>query len=610
MTLTGRLIPVRTIRDILRREQAPEPPETEPAREQCLSCSADLSASKSYERYRVCHSCGFHFHLSARERIATLLDPGSFHEDDRGVTAIDPLSFSGRQSYRSRVINAQRRTGLTESALTGTGNLFGRDIVIAVVDFSFLGGSIGVVAGERLARAFEKATSRRTAVVTVLSTSGTRMQEGLLALMQSARVAAAAQRHAKKGLPHVAIVTDPTTGSAYTGIVNLADFIIAEPNALVGYAALRVLQETEGADLPAHAHTSESHLQHGLVDAVIPRGQLRDSLALLLDLLMNDYRLSAPKEVREGKQPHTQRVAWQQVQLSRHEERPTARDFISRMASSFVEIHGDRMGEDDQAIVAGFALLGGEAVMMVGENRPHEPATTGWITPDGFRKARRAIELAGKFDLPLLTFIDTAGALPSLESEEAGLGYALASCTGAMLDVRVPTIAAIIGEGNSEAALALAVADRVLMLDNAVYEVIRPEDAAKILYQEAGRAGEAAERLRLTSHDCLKLGIVDTTVPEPGEGAHTDHGEASLLLRRALIREITRLQRMREKRRLERRYDRYREVGSTRSWLRGTVERRVAHLTDSLGGAWDRFRDRSLASRRRMDFDEHPDIPV
>ncbi len=608
--MTGRLIAVKTLRDILRREQAPAAEPAEPAREQCLSCGADLSASKSYERYRVCHSCGFHFHLTARERLATLLDPGSFHEDDRGVSAIDPLSFSGRQSYRSRVINAQRRTGLTEAALTGTGNLFGRDVVVAVVDFAFLGGSIGVVAGERLARAFERATSRRTAMVTVLSTSGTRMQEGLLALMQSARVAAAAQRHARRGLPHVAIVTDPTTGSAYTGIVNLADFIIAEPNALVGYAALSVLQETEGSALPAQAHTSESHLARGLVDAVIPRGQLRDSLALLLDLLMNDYRLSAPREVREGKQPHTQRVAWQQVQLSRHEERPTARDLIPRLTSSFVEIHGDRMGGDDRAVVAGLALLGGEAVMVVGEDRPHTDPSGGWIGAGGFRKARRAIEMAGKFDLPLVTLIDTAGALPSLEGEEAGLGHALAACTAAMLDVRVPTVAAIIGEGNSEAALALAVADRVLMLDNAVYEVIRPEDAAKILYQEPGRAHEAAERLRLTSHDCLKLGIVDATVPEPGEGAHTDHGEAALLLRRAFIRDLTRLQRMRENRRLERRYNRYREVGSTRSWLRGTLERRTAHLTDRAGAAWDRFRDRSLLSRRRMEFDEHPDIPV
>ena len=152
---------VKTLRGFLRREAAPEIPAGEPAHEHCLSCGADLEGSRSYERYRVCHSCGFHFHLSARERIASLLDPGTFHEDDRGVTAIDPISFQGRQSYRSRVINTQRRTGLTEAALTGTGSIFGREIVVAIVDFSFLGGSIGVVAGERLAGAFEKATSFR-----------------------------------------------------------------------------------------------------------------------------------------------------------------------------------------------------------------------------------------------------------------------------------------------------------------------------------------------------------------------------------------------------------------------------------------------------------------
>ena len=211
------------------------------------------------------------------------MDAGSFHEDDRGVTAIDPLSFHGKQSYRSRIINAQRRTGLTESALTGTGAILGRDIVIAVLDFSFLGGSIGVVAGERLARAFEKAASRRSAVVVVCSTSGTRMQEGLLALMQAPRVAAAVGKHTRSGLPFVSVLTDPTTGSAYTGFVNLADVIVAEPNALVGYAALRALQETRGSELPAHAHTSESHLERGLIDAVIPRPQLRDALAGMLN---------------------------------------------------------------------------------------------------------------------------------------------------------------------------------------------------------------------------------------------------------------------------------------------------------------------------------------
>jgi acyl-CoA carboxylase subunit beta len=596
---------------MFRRSQ--QPAEAEPLRrhEQCLSCGADLEGSKSYERYRVCHSCGFHFHLTARERLASLLDLGSFHEDDRGVTAIDPLSFQGGHSYRARVINAQRRTGLAESALTGTGAIFGRDVVIAVLDFSFLGGSIGVVAGERIARAFEKATARRIPVVTVCSTSGTRMQEGLLALMQEPRVIQAGQRHAKAGLPHIAVLTDPTTGSAFAGFISLADIVIAEPNALVGYAAMRALQESEGQDLPPGSHTSESNLSRGLIDAVVPRAQLRDSVGLLLDLLLNDYRLSAPRKMHEGKAVHSNRPAWQQVQISRHELRPTARDFIARMTASFVELHGDRSGEDDPAIIAGLASLGGEAVMIVGENRPHtRGAGDGWIQPAGFRKAKRAMELAARFQLPLITLIDTSGAHPSLESEQSGLGHAIADCMATLLELPVPTIAVITGEGNSEAAVALAVADRVLMLDNAVYEVIRPEDAARILYQEAGRAGEAAEGLRLTSHDCIRLGIVDGTVTEPGDGAHTDHAEAALLLRRAILRELTRVQRLRAKTRMDRRYARYREIGSTRSWLRGRLERRLAHFFDRLGGMRNRLLRRPAPFGRRGDYGDEPHIPV
>ncbi len=601
---------MRGLKTLLNRGESADDVVAEPRQhEQCLSCNADLEGSKSYERYRVCHSCGFHFHLTARERIATLLDVGTFHEDDRGVTNIDPLSFRDKQSYRSRVINAQRRTGLTESALTGTGSIYGRDLVIAVIDFSFLGGSIGVAAGERLARAFEKATSRRVPVVVVCSTSGTRMQEGLLALFQAPRIAAAVRRHDRAGLPYIAVLTDPTTGSAYTGFVNLADFILSEPNALVGYSALRALQEAAGAALPEGAHTSESHLRHGLIDAVVPRFQLRDSLAQLLDLLMNDYRLTAQKQKTDGQTHHTSQTAWQQVQISRHADRPTAADLIGRMTTSFVAMRGDRSGEDDQQIQAGIGSLAGEAVLFVGQVRPRQDGAAAKISTAGFRKARRAMMLARKFELPLVTLIDTDGADPSLEDEEAGLGFAVAQCMTSMLELPGPTIAIITGEANSEGALAMAVADRVLMFDNAVYEVIRPEDAAMILYGGEGSAGEAAERLRLTSHDCLRLGIIDHTVPEPGEGAHTDHAETALLLRRAILRELSRIQRTRPKRRLEQRYSRYRHIGSTRSWLRGRLERRMAHLTDRLGGFKDRLRDRSTV-RRRYDYEDQTDFPV
>ncbi len=559
----------------------------------------------------MCHSCGFHFHLTARERVATLLDPGSFHEDDRGVTAIDPISFQGRQSYRSRVINAQRRTGLTESALTGTGSIFGKQVVLAVLYFSFLGGSIGVVAGERLARAFEKASARRVPILTVCSTSGTRMQEGLLALMQIPRVAAAARRHHRAQVPHIAILTAPTTGSAYAGFVNLADLIVAEPHALVGFAALRVLQETPGETVSEGSHTAESHFQHGLIDAVIDRPRLRDSLAQLLEMLQSEYHLSAGRRAERQRTIHSHQGAWRQVELSRHRMRPTARDLIGHMTNAFVEIHGDRVSGDDQSVVAGIASLGGESVMVVGQQAPHGGMDAeGWIRPEGFRKAQRAMRLAAKFDLPLVTLVDTAGAHPGLQSEEAGLGNALASCMATMLDLPVPTVAVITGEGNSEAAVAMAVADRVLMLDNAVYEVIRPEDAAKLLVQDQARAEEVAERLRVTSHDSRKLGIVDGIIAEPGEGAHTDHAEAALLLRRGILRALTDLRRMRAGKRLNARYERYREMGSTRSWLRGTLERRIAHLVDRLTGTLDRWRTRSAVVRRKVEFGDESDIPV
>ncbi len=568
-----------TLRGLLRRDGSGDR-SGEELLARCLACDADLAGSRSYERHRVCHACDHHYHLNARERVESILDPASFRETDRSVTALDPIQFRERQSYRHRVLEAQRRTGLAEAALTGTGTLYGREVVIAALDFSFLGGSIGVASGERLARAFERAANRGLAVVTVLSTSGVRMREGLFALMQLPRLATAHQKLTEQGLPHVTLLSDPSTGSAFAGLANLADFIIAEPDALVGYSALREMRERMGEELPEGAHTSESHLRRGLIDAVVKREDLRPSLGLLTDLLMSNYELRPVGRPEREPREYSRLEAWRQVQLSRHENRPTTADLVRRMTTTFVEIHGDRSGEDDPAISAGLGLLAGEAVVLIGQNRLQGLASPGTIGPSGFHKARRAMRLARKFRLPLITLIDSAGARPDLAAEEAGLGDAIARCMREMLRVPSPSLAIITGEGASEAAVAMGIADRVLMLENAVYEVVSPEDAARRLYGDASHVDEVAERLRLTSHDCVRLGIVDTVVPEPGEGAHTNHDEAALLLRRFVVRSLTAIQRERPRRRLNRRQDRYRNTGETHAWVRGRVERRLADLTD------------------------------
>jgi acetyl-CoA carboxylase carboxyl transferase subunit beta len=576
----------------------------------CLSCGANLTGSRTWEAYRVCHVCGYHYHLSAWEWVAALLDQGTFREHDRGVTSIDPLSFRQRRSYRSRIIAAQRRTGLSEAALTGTGRLHGNEVAVVVLDFGFLGGSIGVVAGERIARTIERAAHRGIPLISVITTSGSRVQEGLLALMQIPRIAAAFAQHRRRHVVHIAIVADPTTGSAYAGYVNQADIIIGEPEAAVGLAPRRDVEaETRGA-LPRGAHRTEGHLERGLIDAIVPRDRLRDVIGTLVSTIHSEYR-GTPRNGGEPDRQPRRAVAWSQVELSRHADRPTARDLIARLSPVFCEIHGDRARGDDPSIVAGFGSLSGEPVAIIGQQR-RDPATRQplYIGPAGFAKATRAMRLAHKFRLPVITLIDTPGAMPEIESEAAGLASSLTESLTTLLRLPVPTVAVITGEGSAEAAMALAIADRVLMLEHAVYEVVSPEDAARMMYQAPGMAGEVAERLRLTSGDCFALGVVDSVIEEPAPGAHTDHDQTALRIERHIRRELTQLARVPDRRRLRNRLERYRATGATRSGILGTLERRIAHLVDRLAGAWNRLRRRSPLIDRWSGAIEDLDIAV
>jgi len=231
---------------------------------------------------------------------------------------------------------------------------------------------------------------------------------------------------------------------------------------------------------------------------------------------------------------------WQKVQLSRHPNRPYALDYIERIFDDFVELHGDRRFGDDAAIVAGLARLGGRSVAIVGHQKGRstkEKVTRnfGQAHPEGCRKALRMYELANRFGLPILTLIDTAGAYPGVGAEERGQSEAIGACLSAMARARVPIIATIIGEGGSGGALALGVANRVLVLEYGSYSVISPEGCASILWKDATKADEAAARLRMTAPDLLKLRVVDRVVEEPAGGAHQDHDAAARLVKAAVI---------------------------------------------------------------------------
>ncbi len=301
--------------------------------------------------------------------------------------------------------------------------------------------------------------------------------------------------------------------------------------------------------------------------------RLRERLSKLRSLpLLRGARLSGELSKlqrqleRIGQESAGEEEIWRSVQLARHEERPYALDYIDRICEDFVEIHGDRARADDQALVAGLARFDGRTVVVLGQQKGRDIAERtrrnfGMAYPEGYRKAMRAMTLAGRHGFPLLTLVDTPGAYPGVAAEQHGQGGAIAASQAVMARLPVPIVSTVIGEGGSGGAIAIALADRVLMQENALYSVISPEGCAAILWRDANEAPKAAAALRPDARHCLELGVIDAIVPEPPGGAHTDHEAAARMLARSLRDALGLLDGMSGDELRRRRRQRFRRIG-------------------------------------------------
>lgn len=272
------------------------------------------------------------------------------------------------------------------------------------------------------------------------------------------------------------------------------------------------------------------------------------------------------KIIEAKKQLTDNLTPWQKVQLSRHPDRPYTLKYIEKMCSNFVELHGDRNVRDDKAMVGGFALLGDQSVMIIGQQKGHNTKTRqirnfGMANPEGYRKALRLMKLAEKFNKPIITLIDTPGAYPGLEAEERGQGEAIARNIYEMLNLKVPVICAIIGEGASGGALGIGVGDKVVMLENTWYSVISPESCSSILWRTWDKKEIAAEQLRLTGDDMMKFGLVDDVIPEPLGGAHWDYDEAAQILKGCLKPLLLELSQQTTEQRINNRIEKFGKMG-------------------------------------------------
>ncbi len=551
----------------------------------CPGCKVEQPRSVLEERLYVCPNCDQYLPMPSRVRIASLADEGSFHELDRNLVSVDPLEFADLKSYRDRLEEARRETGAREAVTTGVCRIRGQKAVLVVFDFAFLGGTMGSVVGEKIANAFEEATRLRIPLVSVTATGGARVQEGMFSLMQMAKVAAAASRHDRHGLAFISVLADPTFGGVTASFASLGDVILAEPGAQIGFVGPRVIEQTTGVAPPPDSHRAETLLRAGLLDRVVARQDLPLVVAYLISHLR--WQKSAgeegghvPRAARRNRLP-----AWQQVGLARHAARPTARYYISRMTTNFLELHGDRWMGDDPAIIAGLADLNGRPVVIVAQERGSTPeekraSHDGMAFAEGYRKSLRLMHLAAKYRIPVLTLVDCPTAQASYESEHRGIARALACNLAGMANLPAPIVSVIIGEGGSGGALALAVGDRVLMMEHAIYSVISPEGAAAILYRDAARAETVSEELKLTAEDLRTLGIIDTVVPEPQGGGHIDPAGAADALKNHVLAALQEIADVPPRRLLRDRYRKYRHIGRggvywrevLRSKIRGSVE--------------------------------------
>lgn len=556
-----------------------------PAWVRCDSCVTLIYAKRFTRALKVCPDCGSHTRLTARQRLEHLLDAGTAVPLDPVECEPDPLGFSDTRPYVDRLVDARAATGQRTAVLCARGTIEGRPVVVAAMDFGFLGGSLGCGEGALITAAAHTSLRMRVPLLLVTASGGARMQEGVLSLMQMAKTTNALAELDEAGILVISLITDPTYGGVAASFATLADVIIAEPGARLGFAGPRVIEHTTGETLPEGFQTAEFLLSHGLVDDVVPRAALRATLGQLLALQPAadpdpaadpepDAPVSAAPATTAGgailRRPEelTGGDSWATVQLARHPDRPTTLDYAAHLLDGFHELHGDRIAEDCAAVVGGPGLLNGRPVMLIGHQKggaglvERKRRRFGMPNPGGYRKAARLMRMAAKLGLPVITLIDTPGANPGPDAERTGQAGAIAANLRLMARLPVPIVAVVTGEGGSGGALALAVADRVLISANGIYSVISPEGCAAILWKDAAAAPTAAEALRVDARQLLELGIVDGVVPEPPGGAHTDHPRSAALLGAALTAALNELDPWEPERLLRDRSSRFHRFGT------------------------------------------------
>ena len=559
-----------------RNQEKKEPSAPEGLWLKCPKCGEVVYRDDVKAHGYVCPKCEGYFRIGTRTRIRMVADTGTFQEWFTDLETENPLEYPG---YEEKIANLQEKTKLHEAVTVGKCMVNGRETVLGVCVARFLMGSMGYVVGEKITRAFERATEEKLPVVLFTSSGGARMQEGIVSLMQMAKTSAAIRKHSEAGLFYLPILTDPTTGGVTASFAMLGDVILAEPGALIGFAGPRVIAQTIGQKLPEGFQRAEFLVEKGMIDGVVERQELKETVWKLLKIHQDsmqyihygktqnvenfpEIRSSRGKAGTDGKSELT---AWERVEISRSKERPTTLSYVQQIFDEFLELHGDRAFRDDGAVIGGIAMFGGQPVTVIGQQKGKNVKENiyrnfGMASPEGYRKALRLMKQAEKFGRPVVTFVDTPGAACGIEAEERGQGEAIARNLLEMSGIRTPMVSILIGEGGSGGALGLAVTDEVWMMENATYSILSPEGFASILWKDGKRAKEASEVMKITAKDLKKLQIIEKVIREPEPANEENLPEIAEEIREDLDGFLRKSSQKTREEIVEERYERFRRM--------------------------------------------------
>ncbi len=505
----------------------------------CPKCGKMVDRDRVVKRKYICYECNGYFRVKVHNRIRMVADPHTFEPWFTELPVRNPLAYEG---YEEKIAEAREKTGLDEAVSVGKCRVFGEDIVLGICDARFMMASMGHTVGEKITAAVERAIEEKLPVFLFCCSGGARMQEGIISLMQMAKTSAAIKKLGEAGLLYCTILTDPTTGGVTASFAMLGDVIMAEPGALIGFAGPRVIKQTIGQELPEGFQTAEFLVEHGIIDGIVKRENLKKTIYFLIKAHQcqkgeyanftpgKDFHFVLNEIIKEQAWLVRPKDAWEKVKAVRKVERASAYDYMEHIFEYFVEAHGDRSFRDDPALIGGIGFLDGQPITVIAEIkgkdiRECQERNYGMPMPEGYRKALRLMKQAEKFNRPIVSFVNTAGAFCGIEAEERGQGEAIARNLMEMSALKVPVLCIFIGEGGSGGALATAVGNEVWMLENATYSILSPEGFASILWKDSSRAKEASEVMHITAQDLYRLHVIEKIIPEFG-GADSVTAEA------------------------------------------------------------------------------------